>query len=371
MKIAYFIGTLKIEDGVTRVLLALIREAQKKGIESIIVTGWAEDASISSVPVIQVPSIIFPLYKEYRLSLPGIGGFSKKLDEFKPDIIHIHSPDTIAWAALKYAKKRRVPIVATYHTDFGRYLAFYHLAFLKRSVWSILTKLYKQMSFVTTPSDVITQELISHNIPNVHTIPWGVEFERFDNSFRSQEWRNKILKGAEKAILFWAGRLTWEKDLRTLADAYILLKNSRNDFIMVLGGDGPARKELESLMPGAIFLGRLGGLQLSQSYASSDIFVFPSTTETFGNVTIEAMASGIVPVVADAGGSKSLVKNGETGFLTRPKDPQDIFEKVGLLLDDPWLRERMRKADLEFVKKFTWEKVFDALLQIYLKLLTS
>jgi len=369
MKIAYFIGSFLKEDGVTRVLIALIKEAQKKGIQSIIITGYAEDPSISPVPVIQVPSIKFPLYKAYRLSLPGIAGFEKKLDEFKPDIIHLHSPDTIAWAALKYAKKRKIPIVATYHTDFGRYLAFYHLAFLKRPVWSLLTRLYKQMRFVTTPSEIITQELISHGILNVHTIPWGVEFKRFDASFRSEEWRNQILKGTEKTILFWAGRLTWEKDLRTLADAYNLLKSERNDFVMVFGGDGPARKELESLMPGAIFLGRLGGLELSQAYASSDIFVFPSTTETFGNVTIEAMASGLVPIVADAGGSRSLVKDGENGFLAKPKDASDTAKKVNTLLDDPGLRERMREAGSKFVKNFTWERVFDNLLQMYLKLL--
>ncbi len=369
MKIAYFIGTLKKEDGVTRVLLALINEARKKGIESLIVTGWAEDASSSPVPIIQVPSIIFPLYKEYRLSLPGIRGFSKQLDEFKPDIIHIHSPDTIAWAALKYSKIRNVPIIATYHTDFGRYLAFYHLAFLRRPVWALLTRLYKQMRFVTTPSDIITQELTSHGIPNVYTTPWGVEFTKFDSTFRSLEWRDKILKGKNKTILLCVCRLTWEKDLRTLAEAYNLLKKSRNDFAMVIAGDGPARKELESLMPGAMFLGRLGGLELSQAYASSDIFVFPSTTETFGNVTIEAMASGLVPVVADAGGSKSLVENGKNGFLTKPKDPDDISKKVILLLDNADLRERMRNAGLDFVKNFTWEKVFDGLLRIYLKML--
>ena len=369
MKIAYFIGTLNKKDGVARVLLALIREAQKRGIDSQVVTGWAEDPKISPVPVIQVSSIIFPLYKEYRLSKPGIRGFSKKLDEFKPDIIHIHSPDTIGWAALKYAKKRYIPILATYHTDFGRYLDYYHLSFLRPVVRSILKRLYRQMRFVTAPSQVISDELIKLGIANVRTIPWGVEFAKFDASFRSPEWRDKILKGESKTILLCVCRLTWEKDLRTLAQTFDLLKKSHHDFTMVIAGDGPARQKLESLMPGAIFLGHLEGLEFSKAYASSDIFVFPSTTETFGNVTIEAMASGLVPVVADAGGSKSLVKNGETGFLARPKDPQDTFEKVNRLLDDPQLRARMKIAGLDFVKNFSWEKVFDSLLQIYLKCL--
>src|SRR4030042_3350565 len=207
MKIAYFIGTLKKEDGVTRVLLALIGEAQKKGIESMRITGWAEDTSISPLPVIQVPSVIFPLYKEYRLSVSGIKGFSKKLDEFKPDIIHLHSPDTIAWSALKYAKKRKIPIVATYHTDFGRYLSYYHLSFLQPAVWSVLRRLYKQMRFFTTPSKVISEELTAQHIPNVYTTPWGVDFKKFDQSFRSQAWNEEIAKDRNKTVLLCVCRL--------------------------------------------------------------------------------------------------------------------------------------------------------------------
>lgn len=370
MKIAYFIGTLIKEDGVTRVLLALVREAQKKGIESIIITGWAEDTSISPVPVIQTPSIVFPLYKDYRLPLPGMRGFKKQLDDFEPDIIHLHSPDTIAWAALKYAKKRRIPIMATYHTEFGKYLSYYHLGFLKPFVWFVLKRLYNQMKIVTTPSTVTTQDLMDHNIKNVQTVPWGVDFDHFNTSFRSEEWRRKILEGKDKSIILHLGRLTWEKDLKTLAEIYKLLKNNRSDFVMVVAGEGPARKELEQLMPGAVFLGYVEGDELSQTYSSADIFLSPSTTETFGNVTIEAMASGLVPVVADAGGSKSLVKNGETGFLGAPKNPEDFYKKISMLLDDLKLGERMRKADSEFVKNFGWEKVFENLLKIYKTLIS-
>ena len=372
MRAAYFIGTLKKQDGVTRVLLALINEARKKNIESVIITGWAEDvysSSSCSVPVIQIPSIIFPLYKAYRLALPGLGKFKKQLDQFRPDIIHLHSPDTIAWSALKYAKKRRVPIVATHHTDFCKYLDYYHLGFFRPLAWFLLRKLYKQMSFTTTPSQVIAQELVAHKIPNVSVLPWGVDLDSFDPSFRSNEWRENINKGKDKKILLCVCRLTWEKDLRTLAEAYKLLKNKRDDFSMVIAGDGPAREELGRLMPGAVFLGHLEKIELSQAYASSDIFVFPSTTETFGNVTIEAMASGLVPVVADAGGSKSLVKDGENGFLTKPKDSRDIYQKVSSLLDDSDLRKRVRDSAIRFSENFTWEKVFDQLFQKYLKLL--
>ena len=368
MKVAYFIGTLKKEDGVTRVLLALINQGIKRGVNSIVITGWAEDPTICPVPVIQVPSIVFPLYKEYHISFSTMKKFEKQLNEFKPDIIHLHSPDTIAWSALKYAKKYKTPIMATHHTSFCKYLSYYHINFLKPLVWFLLKKLYKQVSITTTPSQIIAQELIAHKIPNVRTVVWGVDFARFSDSFRSQKLRKQILKQGEKFILLCVTRLTWEKDLRTLAKAYNLLKQNRKDFIMVIVGDGPARKDLELLMPRATFFGYLEGLKLSQIYASSAIFVFPSTTETFGNVTLEAMASGLVPVVADAGGSKLLVQNDKNGFLTRPKDYQNIVKKINILLDNDKTRNKIRQVALEFSKNFTWEKVFNKLLKIYQEL---
>ena len=370
MKIVHFIDTLRKEDGVTRVILPLVKEARKKGFDSLIITGWAEDTSISPVPVIQTPSFVLPLYTDYRLPFPGMRGFEKKLKEFKPDILHIHSPGTIAWAALKYSKKYKVPIVATYHTDFGRYLIYYHLSLLKSPVWFILEKLYRQMNLITAPSQVVSEELISHDIKNVFAIPWGVNFKEFSPSFCKEEWQKGISEGENKTILLCVCRLTWEKDLHTLAKVFNTLKKHGNDFSMVIAGDGPARKELESLMPGAKFMGHLEGIELSKVFASSDIFLFPSNTETFGNVTIEAMASGLVPVVADAGGSKSLVKNGENGFLAEPHNVTDFCEKVELLLNDKQLRERMKNNSLNFVKNYTWGKVFDELLQKYLKILT-
>ena len=369
MKIAYFIGTLRKEDGVTTVLLHLVQEAKKQGIESIIITGWAQDASISPVPVIQTPSLVFPFYREYRLSIAGVRGFEKKLNSFKPDIIHLHSPDTLGFAGLKYAKKYHVPIVATYHTNFAKYLAYYHATILLPLFWSIFRKFYNQMDLVTTPSDVTTEELFKEKIKNVKTIPWGVDFTKFSPSFRSEEWRQKMFHGKTGKILISVCRLTWEKDLKVLAAAYRMLKEKRDDFVMVVAGEGPNGKELESLMPGAIFLGHLGGKELSEAYASSDILVFPSTTETFGNVTIEGMAAGVVPVVANAGGSKSLIIDGKNGILTEPKNAQDFYEKTNKLLDDEELQKKIRTAGLEFVKDFTWEKVFSHLLEIYQNLL--
>ena len=389
MKIAHFIGTFRKEDGVTVVLLNLIREAVKRGMESIVVTGWAEDVTITSAPVTVVPSVSFPLYRQYHLPLPGSRGFEKKLKDFRPDVIHVHSPDTIGWAALGFAKKYSVPIIATYHTDFMRYGAYYHISFLKPPAWALFRKFYNQMGVVTTPSQDTASDLEENGIKNVRVIPWGVDFSRFDPSFRSEVWRETIAKEGDdsarhtasgsaklttsdsaklttsKKILLCICRLTWEKDLRTLAETYRILRKKRDDFEMVVAGDGSIREELASLMPGAVFMGHIEEGELSKVFASGDIFLFPSSTETFGNVTVEAIASGLVPVVANEGGSKSLVKNGVTGYVAKPRDAADFARCVEILLDDPGLLISMRRAGTEFVKDFAWNKVFDGVLEAY------
>jgi phosphatidylinositol alpha 1,6-mannosyltransferase len=370
MKIAHFIGTLRkeSEDGVARVLLALVREAQRRAIQSMIITGWAQDRGESPVSVIEVPSITLPFYKAYKVPLPGMAAFKEELDRFNSQVIHVHSPDIIAWSALKYARKRQIPIVDTYHTNFSQYLSYYHIGFLRPLLWFVLKRLYRKMDIVTTPSAVATEELAGRGI-TARTIPWGVDLDVFSPSFRSNQFRSDISRGKEKKIILCVSRLTWEKDVRTVAETYNLLKENRDDFVLVMAGDGPDRAALESMMTGAVFLGFIHGEQLSTAYASSDVLLFVSSTETFGNVTAEAMASGIVPVVADAGGSRTLVSDGKTGLLARPKDADDFYRKICLLLEDERLRQRMRANVLAFAKNLTWEKTFDTLLGMYASLM--
>jgi glycosyltransferase involved in cell wall biosynthesis len=372
IRIAYFIGTLRKEDGVAQVLLALAREAKKKGFPCVIVTGWVEDMSVVPVPVITIPSVVFPLYRDYRLPLPGMRGFEKELDDFRPDIIHVHSPDTSAWAAIAYAKKTGIPVITTHHTDFARYLSYYHIGFAEPFLWFLLHEVYDRSDRVTTPSPATTNDLLEHGVKNVITIGWGVDTARFDPSFRSEEWRKSVLPSGAPFVILCVCRLTWEKDLKTLAATYTLLRQrSRNPFAMVIAGDGPARGEIEKMMPGAIFLGHIEKTDLSRVYASSDILLFPSSTETFGNVTAEAMVSGAVPVVANAGGSQSLVQDGKNGFLAAPRDAEDFYQKTSRLMDNPQLLDKIKKEALKLRDQVSWEHVFSRFIDEYSALLKS
>ncbi len=298
MKIAYFAGSMKPgQDGVTRVLYKLIEVLNRRNIENIFFSPIIPEEETLPTKMFEIPSVSFPLYRDYRFPVAVQKTFESRLNEYKPDLLHINSPCPLGFAAVKYGLRHNVPVVATYHTHFASYAKYYKVKALESVSWNYFRIIYNSCEMVYVPSKPILEELRSHGLINLQYIPHGVDNKAFNPSFHSMEWRNKY-NVANKKVLLYAGRLVWEKDLKTLADAYKILHEKRSDIKFVLAGDGPVKNDLKTLMPEALFLGYLSGPELSAAFASSDIFVFPSTTETFGNVTLEAMASGIVPVCA-------------------------------------------------------------------------
>jgi phosphatidylinositol alpha 1,6-mannosyltransferase len=366
MKIAYFAGTVRKGDGTVRVLLEMIEQATRKGMECMVVSGYFDKHVHLKVKAVKIPSVPFPFYQDYYMSYSNERSLAKKLDAFNPDIIHVHSPDLISWAALKYARTKKIPILATHHTDFVKYTSYYHASYLKPVIKTMLKALYNRMGAVTTPSHPMASDLESYGVKNVEITPWGTDLGLFTPKAFSADWRLKITGGDQaKKIILSASRLTWEKDLQVLVDVYNLLKEYRDDFILAVAGDGPIRKELEELMPGALFLGHLTCDEIATAYASSDLFLFPSSTETFGNVTLEAMACGLVPVVAKAGGSLSLVRDGFNGLLADAGDAEDFYRKVSQLLDHPTQRHKMRENAISLAESYSWSNVCNKTFAIY------
>ena len=364
-KIAYFAGSMRPgHDGVTRVLYKLIEELNKHQITNIFFSPIVPPEAEQPTPMYQVPSFTFPLYKDYKFAVPGLKYFEEKLNEFKPDILHINSPCPLGYAAVKYGQKYNVPVVATYHTHFASYAKYYKVKALESFSWNYFRSLYNKCQAVYVPSNPILNELQGHGLNTVEYLPHGVDTKVFNAKFKSPAWKKNI--GIEnKAAILYAGRLVWEKDLRTLAETYQILKEKRDDFVFVLVGDGPIRSELEQLMPGAKFLGYKSGNELSTIYASSDIFVFPSTTETFGNVTLEAMASGLPPICVREGGAYGIIKQGKNGLIAEPRDPRDLSQKINLLLDMPTLRNDISERAIQFAYDQSWENIFERLFASY------
>jgi len=364
-RVAFFAGTMKKEhDGVTRVLYRTIDALKEIGIESIFFSPLVPPREEQPVPMFEVPSVMIPLYKDYRFAFPGQKHFEAKLTAFDPDLIHIHSPCPLGYAALRYGQRKGIPVVATYHTHFPSYAKYYRVKALEMFSWTYLRNLYNDCARVYVPSDPVRKEVRKHGFLTTELLPHGVDTGEFNPSHRSEEWRNANgLSG--KNILLFVGRLVWEKDLRVLADAYRMITARRGDTALVLAGDGPIRAELRQMMPGAVFLGHQSGGALARAYASSDVFVFPSTTETFGNVTIEAMASGLPPVCAREGGAGGFVTMGATGMLAEPRDPGDFAQQVEYLLDHPAERRSIAEAALRFAKEQSWAKIFVRLFASY------
>ena len=372
MKVAYFNGTMRKEhDGVTRVLYRLIDEINRtKQIESLFISPIVPPSYEQSVEMFQVPSFAFPFYKDYRVAYPGTLFFEERLDEFKPDIIHINSPCPLGYAAVKYGMKNNVPVVATYHTHFPSYAKYYKVKALESYGWSYFRNLYNKCKTVYVPSLPVLNELKEHGFETVEFLPHGVDTKIFSPVKKSEQWKKNL--GIEnKFALLFAGRLVWEKDVMTLAETYKIISSQRNDIKFILAGDGPAKEELKTLMPDAIFLGQQSVNDLSVSFASADIFVFPSTTETFGNVTIEAMASRLPPICVREGGAYGIIQNGTTGLIAEPRNPEDLTSKINFLIDNPASRIRISNAAFNFAQTQSWEQNFQRLFDSYSRIINN
>ena len=365
VRVAMFNGTMQPgHDGVTRVLYKLLDHLVLTGTPVECFSAIVPERSAQQVPMHLVPSIRFPLYPDYRLALPGWNAFARTLRQFSPTVIHVHSPCSLGCAAVRYGQHFGIPVVATYHTHFPKYATYYKLPALEPCGWNYLRSLYNGCERVFVPSRPILNELAAHAIRNLEWLPHGVDAEAFHPHHRSEEWR-RAHRLHDKTVLLFAGRLVWEKDLRTLVDAWAILRTRHRDAALVLAGDGPAHAELRTLIPDALFLGHLNGEDLTTAFASSEIFLFPSTTETFGNVILEAMASGVVPVCADAGGAADLIHHGTTGRLFRPKDAADCAQQVSLLINQPSVRETHALQALARARMQSWGSVLSHLMESY------
>ncbi len=352
------------QDGVTRVLYRLLDYLNEKNIPNIFFSPVIPNNEDQPSPMFEVPSLAIPFYKDYRMAIPNQKFLKRQINDFNPNIIHINSPCSLGYSAVRFANKNFIPAVATYHTHFPSYAKYYKIKSLETCGWNYIRKLYNNCERVYVPSIPVLNELDQQGINNLAFLPHGVDIQTFNPKYKDNHWR-KTFGGEGKSILLYVGRLVWEKDLKDLAAAYQILSNKRRDFTLILVGEGPIKNDLERLMPKAVFLGYKTGLELSKIYASSDIFVFPSTTETFGNVTLEAMASGLSPVCAKKGGAAGFIRDFETGLLSKPNDPTNLAEKIELLLDNYELKNKISNNALSYAQTQTWVNIFDRLIEGY------
>ena len=366
MKIAFYAGTyVKDKDGAVRTMYQLVASFLKAGHEVIV---WSPDVCQSDEhpgKVTVMPSIPIPLYPDYKLGF-YTASTEKQLDAFGPDVVHISTPDIIGNRFLRYAKKRGLPVVSIYHTDFPSYLGYYRLGFAENLVWKYLRAFYNACDALFAPTHKMKTRLQSKGMRNVEVWGRGIDRELFNPARRSDSLR-AFWGAGERSVIAYAGRFVWYKDIRIVMQVYDSFGRSdlADDVLFVMIGSGPEEGELRRRMPDAVFPGYLVGTDLTRAYASSDLFLFPSTTEAFGNVVLEGLSSGLPAVVSDAGGCQELVRRSDGGFIAGAGNHEQFFDFCMQLIRDRELYKEKRQNGLAFAQQMSWPVINGALIERY------
>ena len=356
-------------DGVVTRLRRTLEELPGGGDEVLMVAPAGGPDSYAGVPVLGVRGLRVPLYPDgdgyppKRVALPG-PALSRALRAYRPDVIHAIQPVLLGVGAVAFARRNRVPLVASYHAHLPSYAKLYRLGWLESAGWKYLRGLHNCAQVNLATSEATLAELRTHRVQRLALWPYGVDLKRFHPGHAGADWRARLSGGhPDRLVLLYVGRLAKEKTVERLLEAV----RGRPDVALAIVGDGPLRAQLERRFAGTAttFLGFLGGDDLACAYASADVFVLPSETETLGMVTLEAHAAGLPVVAADSPAARELIRHGVDGLRYDPRVPGALAGAVTLLAADPSLRETMGREALQAVSGATWQNATQALRHHY------
>jgi glycosyltransferase involved in cell wall biosynthesis len=364
MKIAIFTETfLPKIDGIVKTLCNLLNHLGNSGHKSILFAPKGAPKRYAKTPILSLPSHPFPLYPDLKLVLP-LYNVKDTLTKFKPDIIHLINPISLGLVGLNHAKEMNIPIVASYHTDIPGYTQKYGLNLLEEISWTFLRWIHNQAELNLCPSYATLTELEEKGFERLKIWSRGIDTERFSPKKRSREWRERLTEGHPDApLLLYVGRVGVEKRIKFIRPVLEEFPEIR----LAIVGDGPARNHLEKYFEGTntLFTGFLTDEALASAYASADIFVFPAVNETFGNVVLEAMSSGLPVVAAAKGGQLDLVTHKQTGLLFDPYDEKAFIQAVRKLLYDRAYAWQLGELGRAKAKSHSWAAILNGLIEDY------
>jgi glycosyltransferase involved in cell wall biosynthesis len=356
-------------DGVVTRLTRTLEQFGAAGDAALMVAPAGGPSAYAGIPVVGVPELRMPLYPDgdgyppKRVSLPGFQ-LRRALNEFKPDVIHAINPVLLAAGAVAYARQRRIPLVASYHAHLPTYAHLYKIGWLEGAGWRYIRMLHNSAQVNLATSRATLQCLAEHGIERLDLWPYGIETEHFHPRMRSEQWRARLSGGEpDKPLLLYVGRLAKEKKIERLLCAVA----DRDDVRLAIVGDGPLRDELKQAFAGTptTFHGFLSGEDLAHAYASADVFLLPSDTETLGFVTLEAHAAGLPVIAADSPAAHELIEQGVDGYRYDPSRRGELRRVVDRLLADPARLAEMRLAARRAVGDVTWRNATDTLKGFY------
>jgi glycosyltransferase involved in cell wall biosynthesis len=356
---AWFTDTLEDVNGVATTIRKMTASAVDAGHDLTVVTSRTE-IHITGIPIknfAPIGEFELPEYELQKLSFPPILEVLDYIQREKFTEIIISTPGPIGITALMAARMLGLRTTGIYHTDFPQYVRILtDDTFLETLTWNYMSWFYSQLDLFYVNSEQYRRAWIDRGFAEekVKILPRGLDTHLFTPSRRSEEVRREFGARPDQVILLYVGRISKEKDLDVLVAADRHLKDRGLDALLVLVGDGPYAAELKQLLPDARFTGYRSGASLADAFASADIFVFPSTTDTFGNVILEAQASGLPCVVSNLGGPRELVRDGETGFITTALDASAFATAIERLIRDAEMRAAMGARARAAVAERDW-----------------
>ncbi len=360
MKIAFFTETfLPKVDGIVTRLTKTIEFLTKNGDEVIVFCPEGCPDSYKGATIVGVAAMPLPLYPELKLGLPG-PAVSDKLEEFKPDLVHVVNPAVLGLGGIWLAKTNNIPLIASYHTHLPKYLEHYGMGMLEPLLWELLKAAHNQALLNLCTSTAMVNELEDKGIQRTALWQRGVDTENFRPELRSEKMREKLFGKYQNtdSLLIYVGRLSAEKQIERIKPVLDNIPGA----CLALVGDGPYRGQLEKIFENTKtnFIGYLSGEELASAYASGDIFLFPSSTETLGLVLLEAMAAGCPVIGANKGGIPDIINNGINGCLYNPDEKDNgersLIEATKKILADKNKKEAMRKEARKEAEQWDWNQ---------------
>jgi glycosyltransferase involved in cell wall biosynthesis len=313
-------------DGIVTMLTKTVECLRQGGDEVLIFAPSGGPGEIFGAEVVQMPSIAFPLYPELRLALPRTS-IRRRLHDFQPDVLHLYEPVLLGIGGIYYSREMGIPLVVSYHTNLPAYLRYYKLGVIEKITWKLMRERHRRANVNLCTSTAMIDDLENHGVSDLALWERAVDAGRFRPDARSESMRSRLSGGnPEQPLLLYVGRLSAEKEISRLRELFQALSGMR----LAIVGDGPMRRDLERYFEGTdtVFTGYLHGEELVAAYASADLFVLPSKTETLGLVLLEAMAAGCPVVACRAGGVPDAIEDGVTGFLFNPEDRDSFVSTV-------------------------------------------
>ncbi len=342
--------------------IQLIRPRQDKNDTGSSPAGWTE---------ILLRGLPIPRYPQLKLGMPSKKTLIKAWRHKRPDLIHIATEGPLGWSALQAAQVLRLPVTSDFRTNFASYSKHYGVGWLSKSIMAYLRKFHNRTSCTMVPTYALKSQLQACGFDNLRVVARGVDTQLFRPEQRNTALRQSWGADDNTMVLLSAGRLAVEKNLDLIVATDEALRRKGRQVKLVFAGDGPYRSHLQARCPHAVFVGMCTHAQLAELYASADLFLFPSLTETFGNVTLEALASGTPVLAFDCAAASELIKDAHNGWLVQGEDPQSYVNKALEITQIPGALQQARQHTQSSIRQWDWQEITTQVEAIFRTTLSS